>query len=166
VTSVVSAEMRRALGTQLTRTVSYPIAASDIRRWALAVYWPEPAPARYLAVEETDVVVPEEFNPFAWAVVEATPPAALTIPLEDPDRIEKLAGVAGPGLRHQVHGGISVEYGVRMVVGDVVTSVTTLEDYSERDGRLGHMLVTTTLDAWTTETGDVVKRSRLTFIRY
>jgi hypothetical protein len=166
VTSVVSAEMSRALGAQLTRTVSYPIAASDIRRWALAVYWPERPPARYLAVDDSDLVAPEEFNPFAWAVVEATPPAAETIPLEDPDRIEKMIGVAGPGLRNQVHGGISVEYGTRMVVGDVVTSVTTLEDYSERDGRLGHMLMTTVVDAWTTRTGGVVKRSRLTFIRY
>ena len=51
---------------------SPPIRDSDIRRWALAVYWPEAPPARYwdaAAAATTTaggIVAPEEFNPFAW----------------------------------------------------------------------------------------------------
>ena len=52
-------------------SVSLPISASDIARWAMAVHWPEPPPPRYWA--ETFVVAPDEFNPFAWVTQRPTP---------------------------------------------------------------------------------------------
>jgi hypothetical protein len=165
--SNISTAMKDAVGTQISRRVSYPVSASDIRRWALAVYWPEPAPARYLTANEAAVVAPEEFNPFGWIAAESeVHPAAATVNQLDPDRTEKQIGVDGPGLKYQLNGGISVEYGVVIRPGDVITSTNRLAGYTEREGRLGKMLMTTTEDTWTNQRGDTVKSSAMTLIRY
>jgi hypothetical protein len=50
--------------------------------------------------------------------------------------------------------------------GDVITSVNRLSGYTEREGRLGLMLFTVMEDSWTNAGGDLVKRTRLTLIRY
>lgn len=165
--SVITPEMRAALTTQISKRVSYPVSASDIRRWAIAVYWPEPAPQQYLSVDESTLVAPEEFNPFGWVSAESElHPAATSVEQNDPDRTEKQIGVAGPGLKYQLNGGVSVEYGVPIVTGDVITSSNRLASYSEREGRLGLMLMTTTEDTWTNQRDEVVKRSSMTLIRY
>jgi hypothetical protein len=165
--TVVSPEMHAAIGTRISRRVSYPVASSDIRRWALATYWPEPAPEKYFHTDESAVLAPEEFNPFAWAVTAAeTHPSATSTEPNDPDRTERQIGIRGPGLRYQLNGGVSMEYDAPIAVGDVITSVIRLVEYSEREGRLGHMLMSTTEDTWTNQRGDLVKRSRFTLIRY
>jgi hypothetical protein len=50
--------------------------------------------------------------------------------------------------------------------GDVVTSVRSLAGYSEREGRLGLMLFTTSQDVWTNQDDQVVKTTTSTLIRY
>lgn len=171
--SNISEEMKGALGTRLSRSVSFPVSASDIRRWALAVYWPEQPPK--LFIDEADakttshggIVAPEEFNPFAWMAAETE---SATVSAEsnpnDTDRMEKNLGIKGPGLQFQLNGGMAVDYGVRMRPGDVITSESRLAEYSEREGRLGLMLFTTTEDTWTNQNDEVVKRTRTTLIRY
>ena len=58
---------------------SYPIAASDIRRWALAVYYPEVPPAEFwdeddpVTVARGGIVAPDEFNPLAWMAKDPKP---------------------------------------------------------------------------------------------
>ena len=165
--TVISAEMRDALGTRVSRRVSYPVSASDIRHWAIAVYWPDPPPEQYLSVSESAVVAPEEFNPFAWAVVESeSHPAGHGIGDNDPDRTERQIGIHGPGLTNQLNGAVEVDYAAPVRVGDVITSVVVLADYAEREGRLGHMLMTTSQDTWTNQHGEPVKTTRFTLIRY
>lgn len=61
---------------------------------------------------------------------------------------------------------MSVEYGVPMRSGDVITSVRRLGEYSERSGRLGLMLFSRTEDTWSNQHGDLVKRGVMTLIRY
>jgi hypothetical protein len=166
----VSDAMRAAVGSTLGRRVSYPVTDSDIRRWALAVHWPEPAPrlfwdAGYVAGTRLGgIVAPEDFNPFAWMVAEQSEAGGAD--LNDPDRTELLLGVAGPGLKFQLNGGIETEYGERIRPGDVITSVNRLASYTEREGRLGLMLFTVTEDTWTNQVGATVKRLRNTLIRY
>ena len=165
--TVVTPEMNAAVGTRISRRVSYPVAASDIRRWALATYWPLPAPAAYLSLDEAGVVAPEELNPFAWASAESDRnPAARDSEPNDPDHTEKQIGVAGPGLMFQLNGGLEMEYLAPIRVGDVITSVAQLGGYTEREGRLGHMLMTKLEDTWTNQDGRHVKRSTITLIRY
>ncbi len=169
----ISSGMQAAVGRRTSRRVSFPISASDIRRWALAVYWPEPPPSlfwdeRYAATTVHEgIVAPEEFNPFAWMSAEEEKlPVADTERPNDPDRLERSLGIEGPGLAFQLNGGMEVTYGVRMRPGDVITSEGRLARYTEREGRLGLMLLTVTEDTWTNQRDEMVKRTRSTLIRY
>jgi hypothetical protein len=169
--SNVSAAMRDVIGRQLTRRVSFPVSESDIRRWAIAVYYPEEPPRQFWDAEYAKstrhggIVAPEDFNPFAWMAAEKDEPS-VQIEQNNPDRTEIVLGIPGPGLKYQLNGGMEVEYGTRMRPGDVITSVTRLAAYSEREGRLGLMLFTVSEDTWTNSGGDVVKKTRMTLIRY
>jgi len=171
--SNISAAMTAAVGTELGRQVSYPVSESDIRRWALAVYWPEQPPALFVDAEYAattshgGIVAPEEFNPFAWKVAESvTNQKAANVGNNDPDSTEKQLGIAGPGLKFMLNGGMATEYGVRMRVGDVITSTRRLGSYSEREGRLGLMLFSRAEDTWTNQDGEQVKHTVNTLIRY
>jgi N-terminal half of MaoC dehydratase len=170
-TSNINDEMKAALGRQIGRRVSFPVSESDIRRWALAVYWPEQPPRLFwdaaYAKNTTHggIVAPEEFNPFAWMVAEKEE-VSVKLETNDPNRIEAILGVQGPGLKFQLNGGLEVQYGVRMRPDDVITSVNRLAEYREREGRLGLMLFTITEDVWTNQDDDEVKRTRSTLIRY
>ncbi len=154
-------EMRAAVGSTVDWRVSYPVSASDIRRWAIAVYYPDPPPRQYVDAE----LAPEEFNPFAWAVAEQMQPAIAPL-LRDTDKTEKAIGITGPGLTHQVNGGTDVTYGVPMRPGDVIRSQTRLLEYREREGRMGLMLITILESEWTNQHGDRVQLGRQTAIRY
>ena len=168
---LISAEMAAAVGREVRRAVSFPVAESDIRRWAVAVYYPEPPPSEFWDAEAAaltphkGIVAPEEFNPFAWMSAAGPPPAGGPQG-NDPDRVEKQLGVPPPGLPNMLNGGLEVTYGVRMRPGDVITSVTRLGPYRERAGRLGAMLMSVLEDTWTNQHDELVKRSRMTIIRY
>lgn len=162
-TTHITEEMRAAAGTEIGRAVSHPVTDNDIRRWAIAVYWPEEPPARF--TEGKGLTAPEEFNAFAWSVTSRTPTPEKSAGF-DPDSTEKLAGISGPGLTKILNGGMKVTYGTPVRSGDVITSVRTLGEYAEREGRLGLMLFSTTDDTWTNQHGELVKRTSMTLIRY
>ena len=162
----ISPEMAAAAGTEISRRISFPVTDSDIRRWALAVYWPEEPPPQYLRGDDP-LTAPQEFNPFAWAAAEVTThPDGAGATGNDPDGTEKQIGLAGPGLNFILNGGMEAEYGAPIRSGDVITAVNRLASYSERRGRLGLMLFTVMEDTWTNQDGALVKRGRNTSIRY
>lgn len=169
-TTNISAQMRSAIGVQFGRRVSFPISESDIRKWALAVYYPGQPPLAFLdsdaaaASQDHGLRAPEDFNPFAWIVADQDEVPA--VDGNDPDRTELILGISGPGLKYQLNGGLEVDYGVLMRPSDVITSVSRLAEYRERPGRLGLMLITTFADTWTNQRGELVKTTRLTLIRY
>lgn len=169
----ISESMRNAVGTEIDRSTSYPVGENDIRRWAIATYWPERPPARFIDVpaDGSHMVAPEEFNVMstAWRPAESQKsPKAFTPsgPGHNPDATENQIGIDGPGLTKMLNGGMSVEYGVPIKAGDVITSVRTLGEYTEREGRLGLMLFSSTIDTWTNQHHEIVKRSTMTLIRY
>ena len=84
----------------------------------------------------------------------------------NPDNTEIALGIEGPGLKFQMNGGMVVEYGVRMRPGDVITSESSVGEYSEREGRLGLMLFSRGISTWTNQNGELVKRTTGTLIRY
>ena len=45
--SLVTDELREQLDVWSEPTRSYPVSVSDIRKWAIAVYWPESPPQLY-----------------------------------------------------------------------------------------------------------------------
>lgn len=168
----ISDEMRALAGTQLSSRVSYPIAESDIRRWAVAVYYPEDPPAEFIdpAVAATTrhggIVAPEDFNPFAWAVASSEGGGMTADQATNPDSFENALGATGPGLSNILNGGIDIEYGAPMRPGDVISSVTSLDGYKERPGSLGLMLFTMTKTVWSNQDGEMVKVVGGTTIRY
>jgi hypothetical protein len=165
----ISEAMQAVVGGELSRSTSFPITDSDIRRWAVAIYYPEDPPplfwdADYAAqTSHAGIVAPEEFNPFAWMTADGPRRASDG---HNPDLTEITLGIEGPGLKFQLNGGSEVEYGVRMRPGDVITSVRSLAGYSEREGRLGLMLFTQSQDEWTNQNNEVVKTTKSTLIRY
>ncbi|WP_285320317.1 MaoC family dehydratase N-terminal domain-containing protein [Pseudarthrobacter sp. lyk4-40-TYG-27] len=161
---MISSQMAQAQGAVLATRTAYPIDASSIRRWAIAVYWPETPPERFLCGRP--LLAPEEFNPFAWAVAAAEESPNGNIELNDPDRLEKLLGLPPLGLTVQLNGGVEMRYLAPMQEGDVITSVNRLARYAEREGRRGPMLLSTTEDTWTNQEGRKVLTSTMTLIRY
>src|SRR5262249_41183775 len=143
-------ELLSLVGREIRTTTSFPITDSDIRRWAIAVYFPEPPPPLFWDAAAAErmvhrgIVAPEDFNPFAWMAASTAhrprekPAGAHTLP-------EEMVGGTSPPTTAMVNGGLQVEYGARMRPGDVITSVSTIGEYSEREGRLGLMLFSTTL---------------------
>lgn len=169
--TAISEDMRAAVGREMSRMVSYPVAESDIRKWALAIYYPEEPPARFWDDETAaqspagGIIAPEDFNPFAW--LRADPKGVRrSSAATDADSMERSLGIEGPHLMNQLNGGVSVEYGVPIRPGDVITSVTRLGSYTERVGSLGLMLFTPMETTWTNQRDEVVKQSTLVLIRY
>jgi hypothetical protein len=168
----ISPAMHEAVGRELRRRTSFPITDSDIRRWAIAVYYPERPPrlfwdAEYAAgTAHGGIVAPEDFNPFAW--MEAPDPAGDTRPSSRGGFLspERQLGIDGPELPSMVNGGVEVDYGVRMRPGDVITAVSRLAEYREREGRLGLMLFTVMEETWVNQRDELVKTHRMTLIRY
>jgi hypothetical protein len=171
---LITEEMRALIGKEFgTGQQSVPISLSDVRKWAMAVYYPEVPPRLYWDEEYAaktrfgGIVAPEEFNPFAW-ITAAGPRIAPTFsgPIRDSGP-EGAFGVAPPQTSFILNGGSSVVYGARMRPGDVIDSgKTKVVDYQERQGRMGAMLFTTTEVTWTNQKGEMVKRTRGIGIRY
>lgn len=170
----ISDEMRALVGREYgTERTSLPICPSDIRRWAAAIYWPEPPPPLFwdetyaATTTHGGIVAPEELNPFAWFSSEGPvlPPSYEGVVRSG--GVEEIFGVAAPETSFILNGGTEVTYGVRMRPGDVITSgKTKLLEYRERQSRLGLMLMTINEVTWTNQDGEMVKRSTSTGIRY
>jgi hypothetical protein len=165
----VTEAMRGIVGREHGEQISFPIDASDIRRWAMAVYYPDDPPPLFWdeAFARTTVhggiVAPEEFNPFAWM----TAPGPRQREQGVPGGVEGALGVESPPLVHLLNGGAETEYsGVRMRPGDVIRSVNAIAEYREREGRLGLMLFTISETRWTNQRDELVKLQRSTLIRY
>lgn len=169
----ISPEMAALEGAELASQTSLPIDASDIRRWAIAIYFPLPPPRHYWDDEYAattrfgGLVAPEEYNPFAWITTDGVPERRDTY---EPGRmnatVEVSLGIESPATSNIINGGMEETYGTRMRPGDVITSVRRHAGYSERTGRLGLMLFTYTEAEWTNQRGEWVKTARGTSIRY
>jgi hypothetical protein len=169
-TTRISTAMLDARGRCYERAESLPVSVSDIRRWAIAVYHPEVPPRLFWDEEHArhsvhgGIVAPEEFNPFAWITRDRPVTHSTDVPRGG--FIERALGIEPPDLRHDLFGGVEIEYGGRIRPGDVIHSRSVLLDYWERDGRLGLMLFTAAEVRWTRGRGELVKLQRNVYIRY
>lgn len=171
-TGLIRDDMRAIVGRPYRRLISYPISASDIRKWARAVHYPQAPPTRYTdaEAEHEGLVAPLDFNPFAWGAAVTVPEEAAISP--DPAHrssgaMEFLLGVPAPDLWRALNGGVAVTYtGVAMRPGDTIGAQSAITGYTEKQGRLGRMLLTDVTTAWTNQGGAAVKTHRMTLIRY
>jgi hypothetical protein len=101
--SMVSSDMLERKGVWGESRSSYPVTATDIRRWAIAVYWPEQPPPifwdeDYAATTRWGgIIAPQDFNPFAWPVERPG--------MGGPPRGARGGGGGGGG-RHIMNGGL------------------------------------------------------------
>ena len=165
--TLVTDEMRERKGVWGSTRVSPPISEADIRKWAIAVYWPERPPpifwdAEYAASTRWGTIIaPPDFNPFAWPIVEARPePAERQRPKADRDAPRSAKG------RRGMNGGQVDTYGEAMRPGDVITSRSRLRDWYERQTRLGLTLFSFTETEWRNQDDALVKLRVATAIRY
>jgi len=160
--SMVSPEMVERKGVWGEARTSYPVAASDIRRWAIAVYWPEPPPPifwdeAYAATTRWGgIIAPQDFNPFAWPVERAGMGA----------RPARAGGGGGGGSRRVMNGGQTDTYAAPIRPGDVISAHGRLRDWEERTTRLGATLFVFNETEWTNQDDALVKRRVSTTIRY
>lgn len=174
VKTLITDEMRAIVGVVMEEETSYPIAASDIRRWALAVYYPEVPPPEFwddedpVTVAAGGIVAPDEFNPLAW-IAKDPKPAVRDAGARAPrvGAFETRLGVEAPAFRAVLQGEIRARYGeAQMRPGDVVHAATSITEYSEREGRMGLQLYTTLSEALTNQNGAWVKTVDTVFVRY
>jgi len=144
--TLITDEMRAIVGVVMSEATSYPISASDIRKWAIAVYFPEVPPPIFWDEEYAattrygGIVAPEEFNPFAWITKEPKP----TVQVTRFGDFESVLGVATPEFRAVLGSQRTVTYsGVRMRPGDVIRQEERITEYFEREGKMGLQLYTT-----------------------
>ena len=158
VDTLISPAMQEAKGKWSEPRVSPPIALSDIRKWAIATYWPETPPQIYwdeayaATTRWAGIIAPPDFNPFAWPVRRQAPPVTA----------QPAAGVRLTNM----NGGQTDTFGAPMRPGDVITARTRLRDFNERQGRFGLMLYAYSETEWTNQTGEFVRRRISTSIRY
>ena len=158
VDTLISPAMQEAKGKWSDPRISPPISLSDIRKWAIATYWPETPPAIYWDEDYAKttrwggIVAPPDFNPFAWPVKRVVPAAQL----------QPAGGLRLTGM----NGGQTDTYGAPMRPGDVITARSRLQDATERQGRFGLMLYLFTEIEWTNHDGAFVRRRVATSIRY
>lgn len=168
---LISENMLSIVGKPYQRMRSFPISASDIRRWAMATYFPEEPPRHYWDEEVAadtpagSLVAPRDFNPFAWIIQDPPGPQRGQPPSYD-DLIEGQFGIAGPGLSQMLNGGIEIEYGARMRPGDVIDSVSRVNRYDQKGGSRGPLLLTFLEVVWTNQDGTMVRNAMRTTVRY
>ena len=164
--TLVTQEMIDRKGVWGGERTSPQISESDIRKWAIATYWPEKPPKIYWDLEyakttrHDGIICPPDFNPFAW-------------PVERPSRATMRTAAAGTGRDGKprkrltgMNGGQTDTYGEPMRPGDIIRSRTRLVDWKERQGRLGLTLYTYSETEWTNQRGELVRRRISTGIRY
>jgi len=158
--TLVTPDMYEHLDCWSSPEVSSAVAESDIRKWAIAVYWPETPPPLYWDQEYAKttryggIVAPVDFNPFAWPVQRTS--------AQDNEQ-PPLGGTIGTRV---MNGGSTEQYLIPMHPGDVITSSSALVDWNERQTRLGLTLFTISETRWTNQTGELVKIKSFTLIRY
>src|SRR5947209_64490 len=102
--------MRAIVGKTMRTATSYPITASDIRRWAIALSYPEVPPPLYwdedyaASTKWQGIVAPQEFNPFgaAWMAKDPPPKSIAGTSVGASGRsgdFESVLGVAPPPFR-------------------------------------------------------------------
>ena len=167
--TLVTPEMKAIVGKTMRESVSYPVAASDIRKWALAVYYPDVPPRRYwdeahAATLPGGFVAPEDFNPFAWITVK---PAADEPGVSQTAFSERELGVVPPPYKAILLTEIRARHGEAPIrPGDVITSTVAITDYFEREGRMGLMLYTTLSNTLANQDGAWVRTVDSVFVRY
>lgn len=160
--TLVTEEMIAAKGVWETEIRSHPVTESDIRKWALATFWPDKPPRIYWDNEYAQdtrwggIIAPRDFNPFAWPIDRPVgPPSAGPLPGQTPTKGENI-----------LNGGQRDTFFEVIRPGDSLITRTRLSHWEEREGRLGLTLFSYIEIEWRNQDDKLVKRRISTRIRY
>ena len=90
--TLITPALKDSLNVSSAPEISHPVDCADLRKWAIAVYWPDVPPKIFWdeAYAKTTkfggIIAPREFNPFAWPAIR---------PADRAPRHGRLSGTAG-----------------------------------------------------------------------
>ena len=153
--SLITDKMRSAIGRQ-SEPVTYEVDRTACRMFARAVGYTDP------------LFFDEEFAKGKGYRSIPAPVGFLGHPVYNPNRTQRLGGYfrADSPFKRVLNGGTDIEYLDTVCAGDLLTATSKLVDLSEREGRLGPMLVTVTETTYRNQAGQTVAVVRGTGIQY
>ncbi len=154
-TSVITDKMRAEIGVE-SEPVTFEVDKTACRMFARAVGYTDP------------IYFDEQYAKSKGYRGIPAPVGFLGHPIYDPNRPQRLGGYfrTDTPFKRILNGGTDIEYFDTVCAGDVLTATSKLADLSEREGRLGPMLVTVTESTYRNQDGKVVARARGTGIQY
>jgi hypothetical protein len=153
--SVITDEMRASIGKE-SEPVEYEVDNTGVRQFARSVGYNDPV-----------------FFDEAAAKAQGyrgllAPPGFLGHPVFIPGRPVRTAEVFRLDIPYKriLNGGTDVEYFDDICAGDRLTATTKISDLTEREGRMGPMLIVSTETTFRNEAGQIVAIQRGAAIRY
>lgn len=147
------------IGRVLPAVGAPPVGANDIARWAIATYWPEPPPPRYLDADVAatglwgGIVAPRDFDPFAWMP-------------NRPWAGDWLWGMGTEPGQRILNGGQHNRYAEPIRPGDIISVTRRFVDVIERETKRGPMVFFTSEFRWENQAGALVRLGEQTSIYY
>jgi acyl dehydratase len=147
------------IGRVLPPVAAPAVGANDIARWAIATYWPEPPPARYLDADIAakgpwgGIVAPRDFDPFAWMP-------------NRPWSGDWLWGMGTEPGKRILNGGQHNRYAEPIRPGDIVSVTRRFVDVIERETKRGPMVFFASEFRWENQDGALVRLGEQTSIYY
>ena len=153
--SVITDAMRAEIGKE-SEPVTFEVDKSACRMFARAVGYTDP------------VFFDEEYARSKGYRGIPAPVGFLGHPVYDPNRPQRLGGYfrSDSPFKRVLNGGTDIEYLDTVCAGDTLTATSKLVDLSEREGRLGPMLITVTETTYRDQAGNTVAVARGTGIQY
>ncbi len=153
--SVITDKMRAQIGVE-SEPVTFEVDMTACRMFARAVGYTDP-----IYFDE------EHARSNGYRGIPA-PVGFLGHPVYNPNAPQRLGGYirTDTPFKRILNGGTDIEYFDTICAGDVLTATSKLVDLSEREGRMGPMLITVTETTYRNRDGKVVARTRGTGIQY
>jgi acyl dehydratase len=153
--SVITDAMRAEIGKE-SEPVTFELDKTACRMFARAVGYTDP------------IYFDEEYARSKGYRGIPAPVGFLGHPVYDPNRPQRLGGYfrTDSPFKRVLNGGTDIECLDTVCAGDLLTATSKLVDLSEREGRLGPMLVTVTETTYRNAQGKVVAVARGTGIQY
>ncbi len=154
-TSVITDKMRAEIGVE-SEPVTFEVDKTACRMFARAVGYTDP------------IYFDEQYAKSKGYRGIPAPVGFLGHVVYDPNRPQRIGGYfrTDTPFKRVLNGGTDIEYFDTVCAGDVLTATSKLVDLSERESRLGPMLITVTESTYRNQDGKVVARARGTGIQY
>ena len=153
--SLITDELRAAIGRE-TPPVTYEVDNLGCRQFARSVGYTDP------------VFFDEEYAKSQGHRGVVAPAGFLGHPIYNPARPARGPEITGLDipLKRVLNGGTDVEYFDEICAGDTLTSTMKIADITEREGKMGPMIIVNTESTFQNQAGKTVAIMRGTMIRY